>query len=110
MDADYQLDTGIDEQINKAFACIALNEEQYARQSKLILYSDESLPQQAAHINVSHGLDDLDFKINVEDIDFEIRWQSYMVVSMFAFLKQMATINYIYILQRHLQKTIDKNA
>jgi hypothetical protein len=47
---------------------------------------------------VSHGLDDLDFKINVEDIDFEIRWQSYMVVAMFAFLKQMATINYIFIL------------
>lgn len=33
-----------------------------------------------------------------------------MVVAMFAFLKQMATINYIFILQRHLQKTIDRNA
>lgn len=47
---------------------------------------------------MSHALDDLEFKINIEDIDFEIKWQSQMVVAIFGFLKQMTSINYIFVI------------
>ncbi|CAD8200746.1 unnamed protein product [Paramecium pentaurelia] len=98
----------IEEYVHQSFKIIQQNEETYYRQSKLILTNDEQ-QQQNAQINVSHGLDDLDYKINIEDIDFEIKWQSYMVVAVFGFLKSMATINYIYQIQKHIQKNIDKN-
>ncbi|CAD8122370.1 unnamed protein product [Paramecium sonneborni] len=99
------LESYIEEYIKRSYKIIQQNDEQYSRYCKLIFNGDES---QQAQINVSHALDDLDFKINIEDIDFEIKWQSYMVVAIFGFLKQIATINYIFTIQRFLQKTIDK--
>ncbi|CAK63963.1 unnamed protein product (macronuclear) [Paramecium tetraurelia] len=95
--------------VQQSFKIIQQNEETYYKQSKLILTNEEYHQQQNALINVSHGLDDLEFKINIEDIDFEIKWQSYMVVAVYGFLKSMATVNYIYLIQKHLQRNIDKN-
>ncbi|CAD8209393.1 unnamed protein product [Paramecium pentaurelia] len=100
------LELKIEEYVQRSYKILQQNEEQYSKQSKLILIGEDS---QSAYINVSHALDDLDFKINIEDIDFEIKWQSQMVVSIFGFLKQMATINYIYAIQKYLLKSIDKN-
>ncbi|CAK62836.1 unnamed protein product (macronuclear) [Paramecium tetraurelia] len=97
----------IENYMEKSYKILQQNEEQYYRQSKLIQNGEDS---QSAYINMSHALDDLEFKINIEDIDFEIKWQSQMVVAIFGFLKQMTSINYIFVIQRYLMKQVDKNS
>ncbi|CAD8131077.1 unnamed protein product [Paramecium sonneborni] len=76
------------------------------RDSKLILHNERIIYNIN---NCSNGFYDSNFKLNIEDINIEIKWFSQMVVAGFVFFYKMAIINYFYTRQKYFHKIIDEN-